>query len=346
MKLNIHNLAVCCVTAFWAGGASAGPVLDKIKSGDSLTCLVNTNSPGFSVPDSQGVFQGFNTEFCRMAAAAILGDSSKADIRGIAFSDSMKTIVARGAHMASRGITRTGTRDANPGMDFVVTTLYDGTGFLVPKSLGVSSATELGSATICAEEGSTTLLAVADWFSDRKIQYRVENISDKTARLHAFFSGKCDVLASDRTALTADRSLADDPSAFTLLSDSISNEPLTLLVQPDLELRKAVYWSFQVMLNAEQLGVTSANIDDVMADIDNQPKAVRRLLSKDSAAGEMGTQLGLAENWSYNIIKQVGNYGEVYARNLGPDTPFGMKREGTQNALSSNGGLMYPQPIR
>ncbi len=326
--------------------AMAGGVMDDIRANDSIVCLVNPNSPGFSVPDSQGVFRGFNTDFCRMAAAAILGDAGKADIRGIGFSDSMKTIVAKGAHMASRSITRTGTRDANPGMRFVVTTFFDGQGFMVPRALGVKSAKELDGATVCAEEGSTTLLNIADWFSDRDISYRVENIADKTARLQAFYSGKCDVMASDRTALNSDRFLAPDPAAYVILPEVISNEPLTLLAQPDAELETALYWAFQVMLNADALGVNSGNIDEVMADLANQPKAVQRLFGTDSAAGEMASQIGLPADWSYKIIKQVGNYGEVYERNLGAESAYGLERAGTANALYVDGGLMYPQPIR
>ena len=341
-KLLAAGLALAAST----GTTMAGPVLDDIMSGDKLVCLVNTNSPGFSVPDSQGVYQGFNTDFCRMAAAAIFGDAGKADIRGIGFSDSLSTIVAKGAHMASRSITRTGTRDANPGLSFVVTTFYDGQGFLVPKSLGVKSAHELDGATICAEEGSTTLLNLADWFTDNGIGYRVENIADKTARLQAFFTGKCDVLASDRTALNADRLLAETPDDFVALPEVISNEPLTLVTQPDAEFETIVYWAFQVMLNAEAMGVTSGNVDQILADLENQPQDVRRLLGTDSTAGEMAGQLGLSTDWAYQIIKQVGNYGEVYDRHLGLGTSFGLDRAGTANALSSNGGLMYPDPIR
>ncbi|SHN04208.1 type 2 periplasmic-binding domain-containing protein [Roseibium suaedae] len=338
-------LVASCFMIATAGSAIGGPVMDEIRKDDRLVCLVNTNSPAFSVPDSEGVYRGFNTDFCRMAAAAILGDAGKADIRGIGFSDSMKTIVAKGAHMASRSITNTGTRDANPGMRFVVTTFFDGQGFMVPRSLGVTSAKELSGATVCAEEGSTTLLNIADWFSDRGIQYRVENIADKTARLQAFFSGKCDVLASDRTALNSDRLLADDPEAYVILPEVISNEPLTLLSQPDAELEKALYWSFQVMLNAEALKVSSGNVDNVVADLADQPKSVQRLFGQDSAAGEMASQIGLPAEWSYNIIKQVGNYGEVYDRSLGTED-YGLERAGTANALFSQGGLMYPLPIR
>ncbi|WP_171060942.1 transporter substrate-binding domain-containing protein [Poseidonocella sp. HB161398] len=339
-------LATLLLTAAALPAAHAGEVLDEITSGGSLICLVSPNAPGFSVPDSDGVFRGFNADFCRMAAAAILGDAGRADIRGTGFSDSMKTLVARGAHMASRSITETGTRDADAGMAFVATTFFDGQGFMVPKSLGVSSAAELGGATVCAEDGSTTLLTLADWFADRDMAYRVENIADKTARLEAFFSGKCDVYASDVTALNSDRLLAEAPSDYAILPDVISNEPLTLVTRPDQELESAVFWAFQVMLNADKYGITSQNVDAVTADLDDQPTAVARLFGVDGATAEMAAKLGLPADWAYQVIRQVGSYSEVFGRNLGPDTPFGMELSQTLNASWEEGGLMYPYPIR
>ncbi len=329
-----------------AGQAHAGPVFDDIIAKDQLICLVNPNSPGFSVPDSSGVFQGFNTDFCRMAAAAILGDSGKADIRGIGFSDSLKTIVADGAHMASRSITMTGTRDADPGLAFVVTTFFDGQGFMVPKSLGVSSATELAGATVCAEDGSTTLLNIADWFGDRGIAYRVENIADKTARLEAFFTGKCDVYASDITALLSDRLLSKAPDDYAILPQIISAEPLTLVTQPDQTLEAAVFWAFQAMLTADELGVNAGNVDAIVQALDDQPEAVRRLFAKDGAAAEMAGKLGLPGDWAYRVIAQVGSYSDVFERHLGTETPFGIALKGTANALVRDGGQMVAYPIR
>ena len=326
--------------------AFAGEILDEIKESGKLVCLVNSNSPGFSVPDSDGRYSGFNPEFCRMAAAAILGDASKADIRGIGFSDSMKTIVADQAHMASRSITRTGTRDADQGMAFVVTTFYDGQGFMVPKSLNLESASQLNGATVCAEEGSTTLLNIADWFGDREMSYKVENIADKTARLQAFFGGKCDVMSSDFSALAADRLLADNPDDFNVLPEVISNEPLTIVTQPDQELEAAVFWAFQTMLWAERFSITSKTIDEVIANLDDQPKAVQRLFGADSAMGDMAAKLEIHENWAVEVIRQVGNYGEVFDRTIGKDSPMGLARNGTANKLWTDGGLLYAHPIR
>ncbi len=347
----MRRVVVLVLVAFVLSFASAtlvmaGSVLDEIKSSEKIICLVNPNSPGFSTPDSKGVFQGFNTDFCRMAGAAILGDAGKADIRGIGFSDSMKTLVARKAHMASRSITNTGTRDADPGLAFVVTTFYDGQGFMVANDLGVKSATELNGATVCAEEGSTTLLNIADWFGNRKMTYKVENIGDKTARLQAFYAGKCDVLASDYTALLSDRQLAPNPAGYSILPEIISNEPLTLVAQPDQDLEAILFWGFQVMLTAEKYGITSQNVDSIVKDLSNQPKSVKRLLGEKSAVGDMAEKLQIPSGWAYNIIKQVGNYGEVFERHLGENTAFKLERKGTPNDLSSRGGLMYAYPIR
>lgn len=320
--------------------------MDEIKARGSVICLVNSNSPGFSTPDSNGVYQGFNPQFCRMAAAAIFGDASKADIRGIGFSDSMKTIVAGAADMASRSITMTGTRDADPGMAFVATTFYDGQGFMVPKSLGVTEASQLNGATVCAEEGSTTLLNIADWFSGRGMSYRVENIADKTARLTAFFGGKCDVLSSDFTALAADRLLAEKPDDFVILPDVISSEPLTLVTRPDQQLEAAVFWAFQVMLWADHYGISSASIDTIVGSLAEQPQPVQRLFGRDAAMGDMAAKLGLHEDWAIEVIRQVGNYGEVFERAIGLETPIAINRKDTPNQLWGDGGLLYAHPIR
>ncbi|TBW40869.1 transporter substrate-binding domain-containing protein [Siculibacillus lacustris] len=326
--------------------AEAGPVLDQIKKDGKIICIVNPKSPGFSVPDAQGVFQGFNVDFCRMAAAAIFGDASKVDIRGVGFSDSLKTLVAGGAHMASRSLTVTGTRDADPGLAFITPTFFDGQGFMVAKSMGLKSASELNGATVCAEEGSTTLLNLADWFSDHKIKYQVENFTDMTARLQAFFSGKCDVMSNDFTALAANRQLAEKPDAYELLPDMISSEPLALVSRPDTELQKTLFWSFQVMLTAEQYGINQKNIGEIVAKLSSQPAAVQRLFGDKGAAADMATKLGIAPNWTVEIIRQVGNYADVFDRHLGPKTALAIDRAKTPNRLVKDGGLLITYPIR
>jgi general L-amino acid transport system substrate-binding protein len=341
-----YLLAVAVGLVLGASSAQAGEVLNKIKADGKLVCIVNPNSPGFSVPDSKGVFQGFNVEFCRMAAAAIFGDASKVELRGVGFSDSLKTLVAGGAHMASRSITRTGTRDTDPALSFIATTFYDGQGFMVPRSLKVNRARDLNGATVCAEDGSTTLLSLADWFSKNNLKYKVENIADKSARLQAFFTGKCDVMSSDFSALASDRLLSPRPDDYVILPDVISNEPLTLVSRPDKELEAAVFWGLQVMLLAEEFGITSANVDGVVAKLASQPKDVQRLFAPDQAAADMAKKMGISPRWAYAIIKNVGNYAEVFERHLGKTSALKMDRAASPNRLVRDGGLLYAHPIR
>lgn len=339
-------LAVAVGLVLGASSVQAGEVLNKIKADGKLVCIVNPNSPGFSVPDSKGVFQGFNVEFCRMAAAAIFGDASKVELRGVGFSDSLKTLVAGGAHMASRSITRTGTRDTDPALSFIATTFYDGQGFMVPRSLKVNRARDLNGATVCAEDGSTTLLNLADWFSKNNLKYKVENIADKSARLQAFFTGKCDVMSSDFSALASDRLLSPRPDDYVILPDVISNEPLTLVSRPDKELEAAVFWGLQVMLLAEEFGITSANVDGVVAKLASQPKDVQRLFAPDQAGADMAKKMGISPRWAYAIIKSVGNYAEVFERHLGKTSALKMDRAASPNRLVRDGGLLYAHPIR
>ena len=346
-ELSLKQLALAAALSLgFALPSYAGEVLNQIKSSGKLICIVNPNSPGFSVPDSKGVFQGFNVDFCRMTAAAIFGDASKVEIRGVGFSDSLKTLIAGGAHMASRSITRTGTRDTEPGLSFIATTFYDGQGFMVPKKLKVSKASELAGATVCAEDGTTTLQSLADYFGRLKVRYKVQNIADKSARLQAFFSGKCDVLSSDFSALASDRLLATNPDDFTILSDVISNEPLTLVSRPDKELEATIFWALQVMLLAEEYGVNAGNVDRISANPGSSPPEVQRLFAKDQASAEMARKLGISPDWAHAVIKSVGNYGEVFERHLGKGSPLGMNRASSPNRLVRDGGLLYAHPVR
>jgi general L-amino acid transport system substrate-binding protein len=339
-------LTSCTLLSLLPAVSQAGEQLDRIKEKGQLVCIVNPNSPGFSVPNSQGVFQGFNTDFCRMAAAAIFGDASKVEMRGVGFSDSLKTMIAGDADMASRSITETATRSAEPNLAFIATTFYDGQGFMVPKSLNVKSAKELKGANICAEDGTTTLQSLADYFGRLNVKYTVQNIADKSARLQAFFSGKCDALSSDLSALASDRRLASNPDDYMILPEVISNEPLTLVSRPDKALQDAIFWGFQVMLTAEEFGITSQNIDQVMSSLDSAPPRVKRMFSTKEAAGDVAKKLGISPNWSYAIIKNVGNYGEIFERNLGKDSALKMDRQTSPNRLAIDGGLLYAYPIR
>lgn len=347
MAFHVLRMALSAAALLAAApGAQAGPVLDKIKQDGKIVCLVNPNSPGFSVPDSQGAFRGFNVDFCRMAAAAIFGDGAKAELRGIGFSDSLKAIISGSAHIASRGITATGTRDADPGVSFVTTTFYDGQGFMVPKSLGMTKLADLSGATVCAEEGSTTLLYLADWFGTAKLPYKVENIADKTARLQAFFSGKCDAVASSVSALAADRLLAPKPDDYVIVPQRSATEPLALVSRPDTELEKTLFWGVQIMIAAEEFGVTSQNIDAKLGSLKDLPVDEQRLISPTGPTADMAKKLGLRPDWSAQIIKQVGNYGEVFEKHIGKGSPLAMDRSASPNRLARDGGLIFAFPVR
>jgi general L-amino acid transport system substrate-binding protein len=187
---------------------------------------------------------------------------------------------------------------------------------------------------------------LADFFGRLKIKYTVENIADKSARLQAFYSGKCDVLSTDMSALASDRRLATNPDDYIILPEVISNEPLTLVSRPDNELEKAIFWGFQTMLVAEDLGVNSQNIDEIISKLDSASPQVKRLLSKEGAVGDVAKKLGISPNWTYAVIKSVGNYSEVFERNLGKGSVLKIDRGTSINRLSKDGGLLYPYPIR
>jgi general L-amino acid transport system substrate-binding protein len=248
--------------------------------------------------------------------------------------------------MASRGITATGTRDADPGVSFIVPTFFDGQGFMVPKSLGMTKLEDLSGATVCAEEGSTTLAYLADWFGTAKLPYKVENIADKTARLQAFFSGKCDAVASSISALAADRLLAPKPDDYVLVPQRSSTEPLALASRPDTELEKTLFWGVQLMLAAEEFDITSANLDQKLAGLKDLPVDAQRLLSSNGPTVDMAKKLGINPEWSLHILRQVGNYGEVFEKYLGKGSSLAMDRSTSLNRLARDGGMMFAFPIR
>jgi general L-amino acid transport system substrate-binding protein len=216
----------------------------------------------------------------------------------------------------------------------------------VPKKLKVTKASQLAGATVCAEDGTTTMLSLADYFGRLKIRYKVQTIADKTARLQAFFSGKCDVLSTDFSALASDRLLAPNPDDFVILNDVISNEPLTLVSRPDKELETTIFWAFQTMLLAEEYGINAGNIDRTLANLAAASPEVRRIFAKDQAGAEMGRKLGISPDWAFAVIKSVGNYGEVFERNLGKGSALNMNRASSPNRLVRDGGLLYAHPIR
>lgn len=327
------------IGAVVAPAAQAAPTLEAIKEKGHLQCGVTTGLPGFSQPDQDGNWTGLDVDTCRAVAAAVLGDAKAVEFTPLTAKERFTALQSGEIDMLSRNTTWTLTRDASLGLNFAGVNYYDGQGFLVSKDLGVGDATELNGATICIQAGTTTELNLADYFRAKGIEFKplVYDTSEQTVQ--GFSAGRCDVLTSDRSQLAALRSKLPDPSGAVILPNTISKEPLGPVVrQGDDEWFNIVKWVLSAQINAEELGITSANVDDMM---ESDNPSVQRLLGTD---GDMGEKLGLAPDFGYKIVKQVGNYGEMYDRNVGPDTPLGLDRG--LNALWTEGGILYAPPLR
>lgn len=310
--------------------------LDSIKEKGYLQCGVTTGLPGFSSADANGNWQGLDVDLCRGVAAAVLGDANKVKFTPLTAKERFTALQSGEIDLLSRNTTWTLTRDASLGLNFAGVNYYDGQGFMVTKKLGVNSALELDGAAVCIQSGTTTELNLADYFASNNMSYTSINYDTSAATVKGFEAGRCDVLTSDQSQLYGLRIKMEDPASAVVLPEVISKEPLGPVVrQGDDRWFNIVRWTLNAMINAEELGVSSANIDS-MKDTDNP--AVQRLM------GGQGEKLGLADDWSYNIIKQVGNYGEVFEANVGVDTPLGIERG--LNDLWSRGGILYAPPIR
>jgi general L-amino acid transport system substrate-binding protein len=319
---------------------AADSTLDAVKKKGFVQCGVSDGLPGFSNPDAKGVWQGMDVDVCRAVAAAVFGDAGKVKYVSLTAKERFTALQSGEVDILSRNTTWTLTRDASLGLTFAGTNYYDGQGFLVNKSLGVKSAKELDGAAICIQSGTTTELNVADYFrANGGMKYTpvVFDTSDQTVK--GFESGRCDVLTSDQSQLYALKIKLSKPDEAVVLPEVISKEPLGPVVrQGDDQWFKIVRWSMFAMINAEEAGLTTANVDSMLKS-DNPD--VRRLLGLEEPKGNV---LGLDDKWAYNIVKQVGSYGEVFDRNVGSGSP--LKIERGINALWNKGGFMYAPPIR
>lgn len=322
-----------------AGNALAATTLESVREKGHLQCGVTSGLPGFSQPDDKGNWTGIDVDTCRAVAAAIFGDASKAHFTPLTAKERFTALQSGEIDMLSRNTTWTLTRDASLGLNFAGVNYYDGQGFLVSRELGVSDATELDGATACIQAGTTTELNMADYFRAHGMEFKPLVFDTSEQTVQGFAAGRCDVLTSDRSQLAALRSKLTDPSSAVILPNTISKEPLGPVVrQGDDQWFNIVKWALFTQINAEELGITSANVDD-MRSSDNP--SIQRLLGVD---GDMGEKLGLSADFGYNIIKNVGNYGEMYNRNVGPGTPLDLERG--LNALWTEGGIMYAPPVR
>jgi general L-amino acid transport system substrate-binding protein len=326
-----------------SGTAWAGKDLDAVKARGQLVCGVMEGTTGFAIANSEGKWVGLDVDVCRAISAAIFSDSEKVKYVPLSAQQRFTALQSGEVDLLSNNTTATLTRDTALGLDFGAITYYDGQGFLVNKKLGVKSAKELNGATVCVAPGTTTELNLADYFRANKMSFKpvvIEKVNEVRA---AFFSGRCDVYTNDSSSLYATRAANPPPPLtsddFVVLPEIISKEPLAPVFRHgDNQFGDIIRWTQYAMLEAEEYGITSKNVDEMLKS-DNP--SVKRLLG---VTPGMGKALGVDEKWVYNIVKQVGNYGESFERNVGMDSPLKIVRG--LNALWKNGGLQYAEPIR
>ncbi|WP_165741715.1 amino acid ABC transporter substrate-binding protein [Candidatus Thiosymbion oneisti] len=322
-----------------APNAFAGSTLDTVQGRGKLLCGVNTGLPGFSSVDSRGKWTGIDVEVCRAVAAAVLGDADKVEFTPLTAKERFTALQSGEIDVLSRNTTWTLTRDSTLGVNFTGVTYYDGQGFMVSKKLGVKSAKELDGASVCVLAGTTNELNLADYFRTQGMKYEPVVFDTADQVVKGFESGRCDALTSDQSQLSGQRVKLADPGQAMVLSEIISKEPLGPLVrQGDDDWMNVVRWVLFAMINAEELGVSSKNVGQLK---DSKNPKIRRLLGRE---GIKGKGLKLSDDWAYRIIRQVGNYGEVFERTVGKGSRLGIERG--LNALWKDGGLQYAPPIR
>ena len=332
-------LTASAVTVVGAAGASAA-TLDDVKSKGFVQCGVSTGVPGFSFTDDAGNWQGFDPAVCQAVAAAVFGDSSKVKYTPTTGKTRFTALASGEVDVLARNTTWTLSRDTDLGFTFIGVNYYDGQGFMAPKALGVSSAKELDGASVCIQTGTTTELNLADFFRVSNMSYEPVPIETNEEARTNYLAGRCDVYTTDASGLAASRATFDNPADHVILPEIISKEPLGPLVRHgDDQWADIVRWSLNAMINAEEYGITSENVDEMAKGTDNPD--VNRLLGTE---GDMGAMMGLDSKWGYNIIKQVGNYGEVFEQFIGSATPIGLERG--INAQYKDGGILYAPPIR
>jgi len=319
--------------------ALAASTLETVRERGELHCGVNTGLPGFSQPDEDGNWAGLDVDTCRAIAAAIFGDADKVSFTPLTAKERFTALQSGEVDVLSRNTTWTLTRDASLGLNFTGTNFYDGQGFMVRKALGVDSALQLDGATVCVLAGTTTELNLADYFRRHDMDYQAVVFDNADQTVRGFASNRCDVLTSDRSQLAALRTKLDEPDSAKVLPETISKEPLGPVVrQGDDQWFNVVKWVLFAMINAEEKGITSDNVERMRK---SEDPAVQRILG---VSGDMGKKLGLSDDFGYRIIREVGNYGEMFDRNVGPDTAIGLDRG--VNALWTDGGVLYAPPLR
>jgi len=319
--------------------AASAATLEDVKGKGFIQCGVSQGLPGFSNPDDKGEWTGLDVDYCRAVAAAIFGDATAVKFTPLSAKERFTALQSGEVDILSRNTTWTMGRDTSLGLNFAGVDYYDGQGFMVRKSLGVSSALELSGASVCTNTGTTTELNVADYFRSNNMDYEIVAFEKADEVVQAYDAGRCDVYTTDASGLYAQRLKLTDPNEHMVLPEIISKEPLGPVVrQGDDEWFNVAKWVLFALINAEELGVTQANVEEMKGS--NNPE-IKRMLGTEGAFGE---GIGLENDWAAKAIAAVGNYGEVFDRNVGPNTPLGIARG--LNALWTKGGLMYAPPIR
>jgi general L-amino acid transport system substrate-binding protein len=337
-------LAAVLVTVFSVSTAQdqaqLGPITQRVMDRGKLICGVHTGLAGFGIVNSAGEYQGFDVDICRAVAAAVLGDASKIEYVPLQADQRQAAIQSEQVDMMSRNTTWTMTRDAVWGATFGPTTFYDGQGLAVKSDSGITKIEELDGSTICVQSGTTTELNLADAFKARNLKYTPQVFTDANPTWDAFVDGRCDAFTTDKSGIAAYRATAADPSKYTVLDITLSKEPLgPLSPQSDPQFADIIRWTVYGLIQAEEWGITSKNVDDF---VKSDSPDIQRFLGQ--ADNHLGSLYGLKDDFMVTVIKQVGNYGEIFDRNIGPDTVFGLSRG--LNALWTQGGLMYSPPFR
>ncbi|MEX2618362.1 MAG: amino acid ABC transporter substrate-binding protein [Alphaproteobacteria bacterium] len=338
MRVRSVVIAAATATMAFAGSAQAN-LLDDVKAKGFIQCGVSTGLAGFSAPNDQGKWEGFDVDVCRAVAAAVFGDAEKVKFTPLTTKERFTALQSGEIDVLSANTTWTLTRDVNLGLEFIGVNYYDGQGFMIRKELGIKSAKELDGASVCIQTGTTTELNLADYFRTNNMQF-TSVVFEKADEIRvAYDAGRCDVYTTDRSGLAAQRSLLKAPDEHMVLPEVISKEPLGPSIRHgQSEWGDVVRWALFALVIGEELGITSDNLDSMKTSANPE---IRRFLGVE---GEMGKQLGVPDDWAYNIIKQVGNYSEVYERHVGVNTPLQLERG--INALWTAGGIMYAPPFR
>ena len=339
-EMKFSAIASAAVAVMWIAGSAHAATLADVKAAGEVKCGINTGLPGFAYTDDKGTWTGFDVAYCKALAAAVFGDASKVNFVNLTGKNRFPALSSGEIDVLSRNTTWTFSRDVDLGFTFVGVNYYDGQGFIGRKALGAKHVKELDGASVCIQTGTTTELNLADYFRANKIKYEPVPIETNEEARTAYEAERCDVYTTDASGLAATRSTFADADKHMVFPEIISKEPLGPLVrQGDDQWADIARWTLNALINAEELGITQANVDKMAVKGDNPE--INRMLGSEGALGEM---LGLSNSWAVAVIKAEGNYGEIFERYLGKNTPLALERG--QNALYKDGGLLYAPPMR